>query len=317
METRAFGRLGRVSALTLGGGGIGNVWGEVDRAEAVATVRAALDAGITMLDLAPTYGPGEAELVVGEALGGAVPEGVLVTTKVHPGDSDPVERMRAGLAASLERLRLQRVDLFILHSQLRPDHLQHEGTVTADQLRDVIRPEFVRMRDEGLIGGWGLTGVGHSDVLEDVLADDETPDAIQCVVNALDLSGDMWLWGGDEQPDNPRVVAAAERAGVPVMAIRVVAAGSLADALDRPLEPDHPAARDFEAAAPFRRFAAERGEPAAVFAHRWALTAPGLATVVLGVKNREELDECVAAEAAGPLSDEEMRAIAALSPVAP
>ena len=200
METRAFGRLGRVSALTLGGGGIGNVWGEVDRAEAVATVRAALDAGITMLDLAPTYGPGEAELVVGEALGGAVPDGVLVTTKVHPGDSDLVERMRAGLAASLERLRLPRVDLFILHSQLRPDHLQHEGTITADQFRDVVRPELVRMRDEGLIGGWGLTCVGHPDVLEDVLADDEPPYAIQCVANALDLSGDMWLWGGTGSP---------------------------------------------------------------------------------------------------------------------
>ena len=125
----------------------------------------------------------------------------------------------------------------------------------------------------------------------------------------------MWLWGHHGQPDNPRVIAAAERAGVPVMAIRVVAAGSLADALDRPLEPDHPAARDFDAAAPFAA-SRQRGEPAAVLAHRWALTAPGLATVVLGVKNREELDECLAAEAAGPLSDEDMRAIAALRPAA-
>ena len=316
METRAFGRLGQVSALTLGGGGIGNVWGEVDRAEAVATVRAALDGGITMLDLAPTYGPGEAELVVGEALGGAVPDGVLVTTKIHPGEGDVAERMRTGLAASLERLRLPRVDLFIMHSQLRPDHLHHEGTMTAGHFRDVVRPELVRMRDEGLIGGWGLTCAGDPDVHVDVIGDDEAPYAIQCVANALDSSGDMWLWGEHGQPDNARVIAAAGRAGVPVMGIRVVAAGSLADALDRPLEPDHPAARDFEAAAPFRRFAAERGEPAAVLAHRWALTAPGLATVVLGVKNRRELDECLAAEAAGPLSDEDMRAIAALRPAA-
>jgi aryl-alcohol dehydrogenase-like predicted oxidoreductase len=74
MQMRPFGTLGRVSALTLGGGGIGNVWGTVERDEAIATVRAAVDAGITMLDVAPTYGPGEAELVVGEALDGAVPD---------------------------------------------------------------------------------------------------------------------------------------------------------------------------------------------------------------------------------------------------
>jgi aryl-alcohol dehydrogenase-like predicted oxidoreductase len=60
MQMRPFGSLGQVSALTLGGGGIGSVWGTVERAEAVATVRAALDAGITMLDVAPGYGSGEA-----------------------------------------------------------------------------------------------------------------------------------------------------------------------------------------------------------------------------------------------------------------
>ena len=83
-------------------------------------MRPALDGGITMLDLAPTYGPGEAELVVGEALGGAVPDGVLVTTKIHPGEGDMAERMREGLAASLERLRLPRVDLFILTRSCGP-----------------------------------------------------------------------------------------------------------------------------------------------------------------------------------------------------
>ena len=58
--------------------------------------------------------------------------------------------------------------------------------------------------------------------------------------------------------------------------------------------------------------AAERGESAAHLAHRYALSMPEVATVVLGVKNRAELDECLAAEAAGPLSDDEMRAIEAL-----
>ncbi len=81
MQTRFFGTLGTVSALTLGGGGIGAVWGATTREEAIATVRDAVDGGITLLDMAPTYGAGEAETVVGEAFEGKLPDGVRVTTK--------------------------------------------------------------------------------------------------------------------------------------------------------------------------------------------------------------------------------------------
>jgi aryl-alcohol dehydrogenase-like predicted oxidoreductase len=315
MQMRPFGDLGQVSALTLGGGGIGNVWGAVERDEAIATVRAAVDAGVRMIDVAPTYGPGEAELVVGEALGGRVPDGVLIATKVELPDAEPAEHERKiteSLGASMERLRVDHIDLLLLHSQLQPD----EGP-TAPRLlsvtpfREIVRPAFERLKREGTIRAWGMTGVGHPRAVLDVLADDVKPDAIQCVANALDLSGDMWLFGPDERPDNPGQRAAAVAAGVPVIGIRAVAAGSLADALDRPVEPDHPAARDFEAAAGFRRLAAERGESATFLVHRFALSIPELATVVLGVKNRAELEECLAAEAAGPLGEDEMRAIAA------
>lgn len=317
METRSFGRLGRVSALSLGGGGIGNVWGAVDRREAIATVRAALDAGITMLDVAPTYGPGEAERVVGEALGGSVPAGVLVATKVELPD-DELEhaalRARIGesLQASFERLRTDHADLFLLHSQVRPQRgPAAPRTLGIDAFREVVRPEFERLRDAGTIRAWGLTAVGHPDALVELLHEEPKPDAVQCVANALDFSGDMWIWGGDASPDNARVRAQAAAAGVPIVGIRAVAAGSLADSLDRTVDAAHPAARDFRAAEPFRRLAAKRGETAARLAHRYALSMPELATVVLGVKNRRELADCLAAEAAGPLSEAEMRAVEA------
>ena len=320
MEMRPFGRLGPVSALTLGGGGIGNVWGAVDRAEAIATVRAALDAGITMLDVAPTYGPGEAELVVGEALGGRLPDGVLITSKVELPDDEGgagtlVERIGESLRASLERLRVDHLHLYLLHSQVRPR--QGPGaarTLGVDTFREVVRPELERLRESGVIGAWGLTGVGHPNALVELLDDRSKPDAVQCVANALDFTGDMWIWGADASPDNPRVRERANATGVPVIGIRAVAAGSLADRLDRPVDDDQPPARDYEAAAEFRRLAAARGEPAAVLAHRYALSMPGLATVVLGVKNRRELAECLAAEAAGRLPADEMRAVEATVP---
>src|SRR6056297_450632 len=73
MQIRQLGGLWPVSALTLGGGGIGQVWGSTSRDEAVATVQAAVAGGVSLLDMAPGYGRGEAEAVVGEAFGGRLP----------------------------------------------------------------------------------------------------------------------------------------------------------------------------------------------------------------------------------------------------
>ena len=70
MKRRSFKPFGHVSALTLGGGGLGQVWGKTSREEAVATVNLALENGINHFDVAPMYGKGEAESVLGEAFKG-------------------------------------------------------------------------------------------------------------------------------------------------------------------------------------------------------------------------------------------------------
>ena len=94
------------------------------------------------------------------------------------------------------------------------------------------------------------------------------------------------------------------------MAIRAVASGALTDALDR--EANDPTQSDYARADGFRSLAADLGQSPAALAHRYALSVPGVATVVLGVKNRTELAEIVAAEAAGPLTEEEWQAVSAL-----
>src|ERR687888_1360525 len=81
MEVRRLGELWPVSSLTLGGAGLGQLWGSTSRAEAVATMREAVDAGVNLIDVAPRYGDGEAERVVGEAFGGRLPDGVRMSTK--------------------------------------------------------------------------------------------------------------------------------------------------------------------------------------------------------------------------------------------
>jgi aryl-alcohol dehydrogenase-like predicted oxidoreductase len=87
-----------------------------------------------------------------------------------------------------------------------------------------------------------------------------------------------------------------------------VQAGALTAEIDRPLPPNHAEVRDYGLAAPFRAICAELGTNPAVIAHRYALGLD-IDTLVLGVKNRQELRECVEASAAGPLPPDLMKRI--------
>ena len=214
-------------------------------------------------------------------------------------------RLRRSIDGSLERLRLSRLDLFFLHSNVVPDEgymarrpdAASRMTLYATFV-DHVRPVFERLVGENLIGAWGLTGIGHPDTIIKLLYEQPTPAAVQCIANLLDSAGGLKFFDG---PAKPRSVMAAARAnGVGVMGIRAVQAGALTGALDRELPPDHPEMRDFVRTAGFRRLAQEVGVSPAGLAHRYALSLD-IDTVVLGVKNRRELSECVAAAEAGPL----------------
>ena len=124
MQHHPFGPLPPVSVLTLGGGGLGMLWGATTFDECVATVHAAVAAGISLLDLAPRYGDGKAEEVVGAAFAGKLPPGVRVTSKCNLGNppADQVDGiLRRSIEDSLRRLRLSRLDLFFLHCNVAPD----------------------------------------------------------------------------------------------------------------------------------------------------------------------------------------------------
>jgi aryl-alcohol dehydrogenase-like predicted oxidoreductase len=308
MERRHLGKLWPVSALSLGGGGLGQVWGETTFEECVATVHAAVEAGIDLFDLAPRYGDGKAEEVVGAAFGGTLPKGVRVTSKCNLGELPPAEiepTLRRSIAGSLQRLRLSHLDLFFLHSNIVPDSV-HRSRWPAAAARmtlyrtfvDHVRPAFAKLVAEGLIGAWGLTGIGHPDTIIGLLGETPAPGAVQCIANLLDSPGGLKFFDGPAKPRE--IIAAARTNGVGVMGIRAVQAGALTSALDRPLPPDHPEMRDYARAAGFRRLAAELATSPAALAHRYAL-ALDVDTLVLGVKNRRELAECVAAVEAGPL----------------
>src|ERR1700733_8392728 len=101
MQQHQFGQLPPVSSLTLGGGGLGMLWGPTTYDECIATVHAAVAAGITLLDLAPRYGDGKAEDVVGAAFDGRLPDGVRVTSKCNLGNP-PAKQVEGLLRKSIE-----------------------------------------------------------------------------------------------------------------------------------------------------------------------------------------------------------------------
>jgi aryl-alcohol dehydrogenase-like predicted oxidoreductase len=319
MKTATLGPLGPVSRLTLGGGGIGQIWGETTREEAEATLRAAIDGGIDLLDAAPGYR--NCETFIGETFGGRLPASVRITTK-HALATVPAaevaERLRASLEASLAAMRLQRVDLFFLHSNIAMDGFVYaHGADRQDQVATrwslyeaEVVPAMQALQAEGKIGHWGITGVGVPDAVLRAIAHPQKPAVVQAIANLLDSAGGLNRFGGPARPRE--IIAAAKAAGRGVMGIRAVQAGALTKAVDHALSPNYPDAKDYERAAPFRALCERWGEDPAYVAHRYALGIAGVDTVVLGVKNRAELGQCLDAEAAGPLEADRVAKIDAL-----
>lgn len=319
MKTASLGPLGAVSRLTLGGGGIGLVWGPTSRDEAIATLRAAVEAGIDLIDTAPMYGACEA--IVGEAFDGHLPKGVKITTKHQLGTppvGDVFGCLEASLDATLAAMRLERVDLMFLHSTIAADGYAYaHGDTRRDEFStrwstyvDEVVPAFERLKAQGRIGAWGITGIGVPAAIHQALALDPKPDVAQVIANLMDSAGGIRRFA--EPPEPRKILAAAKARGVGVMGIRAVQAGALTRAIDRPLSPNHPDAKDYERAAGYRALCDAWGEDPAVIAHRYALGMDGVDTLVLGVKNRDELNQALAAEAAGPLSPEHLDQIGQL-----
>ncbi|MDE2769537.1 MAG: aldo/keto reductase, partial [Chloroflexota bacterium] len=114
MQYRVFGRTGwRVSAIGLGCWQLGGQWGEMAEADGIATVHAAIEAGINLFDSADSYGPRRSEEVLGKALAGARRPHVFVATKVgnlarpdgHSFSYTTPEHIYACCDASLHRLQ--------------------------------------------------------------------------------------------------------------------------------------------------------------------------------------------------------------------
>jgi len=326
MQQTQLGALWPVSALSLGGGGIGQVWGQTSRDEAIATVRLAVDKGVTLLDMAPSYGRGEAEAVIGKAFQGHLPDQVHINSKCLLGTTSAeqiAQKLEHSITRSLKALQIEAIDLFFLHSQIIPDDYQFPGDLAVNQKNwsvtwscysQVVIPAFETLKAKGLIKAWGITGTGLPQTIKKALAHSAKPAAVQVITNLLDSAGAMRLY---DAPAEPRtILTAAATHDIGTLGIRAVQAGALCREMDRNLPADHPDAMDYDRASSFRKLCTQWGEDPAVIAHRYAL---GMAvdSVVLGVKNRDELMACLGGAEQGPLDPNQVTEIDALHLIRP
>jgi len=136
------------------------------RTREVAALRAAIAAGMTLVDTAEMYGDGGAEEIVGDAIEG-LRDRVFVVSKVYPHNAGRKSAIDA-CERSLRRLRTDRLDLYLLHWRGR---IPLEDTIDA----------FERLRNAGKIVRWGVSNFDVRDI-EALLA---LPAGRNCAVNQV------------------------------------------------------------------------------------------------------------------------------------
>jgi aryl-alcohol dehydrogenase-like predicted oxidoreductase len=150
MQTRQLGKTGPVvSALGLGAMGMSGMYGPSDRAESLATIDAALEAGITLIDTGDFYGMGHNEMLIGEALKGAKRDQAILSVKFgaqrDPGagwigfDGRPAA-VKTSLAYTLQRLGVDHIDIY------RPARLDPNVPIedTVGAIAEMVQAGFVR-----------------------------------------------------------------------------------------------------------------------------------------------------------------------------
>lgn len=150
MDKRMLGQDGvSVAAIGLGCMGMSGMYGPADRAESIATIHAALDAGVTLLDTGDFYGAGHNELLLAEALKGVSRDSYQLSVKfgnlrgpdgaIVGNDSRPAS-LKNFLAYTLQRLGTDHVDIY------RPSRLDSEVPIedTIGAMADLVRAGYIR-----------------------------------------------------------------------------------------------------------------------------------------------------------------------------
>jgi len=252
---------------------------------ALEIMDSAWERGVRWFDTADAYGGGRSESYIGRWLAARRPEGLLVTTKVfnsvtgEPGDHGLApDRIRRQVEGSLERLGVERIDLYLAHDP-DPD-VPIEDTVSV----------FDELASEGLIGAWGVSNFS-ADELEETLRHGR-PELVQ---NGFSLL---------QRDDEERVLPLCREHGIAYVPFGPLAGGWLAGRYTRgeafpegsrmtlrpgPYE-EYVADRVFEGLEALAAEAETRGIDMATLAFAWVLSHPDVTGAVCGPTRPAHLD---------------------------
>lgn len=315
MQERILGRTGvPVSVIGLGAWQLGADWGRVDEEEALATLSAAHEAGVTFIDTADVYGDGRSERIVGQFVR-SLPDGRRVTVATKMGRRVPQEPQHYNLAnfrawndRSRENLGVDTLDLVQLHCP--PTEVYHT---------DEVFDELDGMVAEGRMKAYGVSVETTAEALAAIARPNVA--SVQIIFNMLRLK------------PLDEVLPAAEKAGVGIIARVPLASGLLSGRYDEHTTfgaDDHRTynrhGEAFDQGETFsgvdyatglaavRRLAALRPEDAtlAQVALRWIIDHSAVSVVIPGARNAQQARGNAEAASRPPLPPETHDAVTAV-----
>jgi aryl-alcohol dehydrogenase-like predicted oxidoreductase len=292
METRSLGSTGpQVSAIGLGCMGMSGMYGEADGAESIATIHAALDAGIDLLDTGDFYGMGHNELLIREALRGRDRDSVLISVKFGAQrgpdgawlgyDARPAA-VKTALAYTLRRLGTDHVDVY------RPARLDSKVPIeeTVGAIAEMVEAGYVRH-------------IGLSEVGADTI---RRANAVHPIVD-LQIEYSLISRGPEES-----ILPTCRELGIAVTAYGVLSRGLISGHWSRERSSS---GGDFRAFSPrfqgenlernlglveaLRSVADARGVTVAQIAIAWVLSRGDYIVPLIGARRRDRLDEALGA----------------------
>ena len=291
MEKRKLGTTGpTVSAIGLGCMGMSDFYGPADRTESIATLHAALDAGIILLDTGDFYGMGHNEMLIREALAGCKRDNLAISVKFGAlrdpkngflgYDSRPAA-IRNFVAYSLQRLGVDTIDIY-RPARLDPD-VPIEETVGA--MADMIK------------AGW-IRHIGLSEVGSDTLR------RAHAVHPIVDLQIEYSLLARGIESD---ILKTCRELGIGITAYGVLSRGLISGHWSK----DRAAGQDFRQMSPrfqganldanlalvdsLRAIAAEVGASPAQVAIAWVAAQGNDIVPLVGARRRDRLSEALGA----------------------